>query len=74
MIKRCIYTVMFDIVDTAFSYKIELIAYSFLRDFSSGKGSNLQLIWNAHTVFLLCGAEHPTYYHTIKSLDGEVTA
>ena len=49
---------MFDIiVDTAFSYERELIVCSFLQDFSKGKGSSLQLICNAHTAFLLCGAE-----------------
>ena len=48
---------MFDIVDTAFSYERELIVCSFLQDFSKGKGSSPQLICNAHTVFLLCGAE-----------------
>ena len=48
---------MFDIVDSAFSYERELIVCSFLQDFSKGKGSSLQLICNAHTVFLLCDAE-----------------
>ena len=52
---------MFDIVDTAFSYERELIVCSFLQDFSKGKGSTLQLIYNAHTVFLLCGAELKTW-------------
>ena len=45
---------MFDIVDTAFIYERELIACSFLQDFSKGKGSSLQLISFAHTAFLLC--------------------
>ena len=48
---------MFDIVDTALSYERELVVCSFLQDFSKGKGSSLQLIYNAHTAFLLCGAE-----------------
>ena len=48
---------MFDIVDTTFSYERELIVYSFLQDFSTGKGSSLKLNCNAHTAFLLCGAE-----------------
>ena len=48
---------MFDIVDTPFSYERELIVCSFLQDFSKGKGSSLQLIYNAHTAFLLCGAD-----------------
>ena len=47
---------MFDIVDTAFNYERELIIYTFLQDFSKGKGSTLQLIYNEHTAFLLCGA------------------
>ena len=48
---------MFDKVDTALSYETELIVYSFLQDFSKEKGSNLQLSCNAHTAFLLCGAD-----------------
>ena len=48
---------MFDIVDAAFSYERELIVCSFLQDVSMGKGSSLQLICNAHTAFLLSGAE-----------------
>ena len=43
------------LVDTAFSYEKELIACSFLQEFSKGKGSSLQLIYNAQTTFLLCG-------------------
>ena len=42
---------MFDIVDTAFCYERGLIVCSFLHDLSKGKGSTLQLICNAHTVF-----------------------
>ena len=49
---------MFDIVDTAFSYEMGLIVSSFLQDFSERKGSSLQLICYAHTVFLYCGAEY----------------
>ena len=48
---------MLDTVDTVFSYEGELIVCSFLPAFSKGKGNSLQLICNAHTVFLLCGAE-----------------
>ena len=48
---------MFDIVDAAFSYERELIVCSFLQDFSKEKGGSLQLIYNAHTVFLLCEVE-----------------
>ena len=48
---------MFNMVDTALSYERELIVCSFLQDFSTGKGSSLQLICNAHTAFLLCGAD-----------------
>ena len=55
ILKRCIYT--FDMVDTVFSYERELIFCSFLQDFSKGKGRHLQLICNARTAFLLCGAE-----------------
>ena len=47
---------MFDKVDTAFSYERGLIVCSFLEDFSKGKGGSLQLIYNAHTTFILCGA------------------
>ena len=46
---------MFNIVDTAFSYEREMIVCSILQDFSTGKGSSLQLICNAHTAFLLYG-------------------
>ena len=53
---------MFDIVDTAFSYEGKLIVCSFLQDIPKGKGSNLQLIYNAHTAFLLCGTVM-TYQH-----------
>ena len=48
---------MFDVVDTVFSYEIELIICSIQQDFSKRKGSSLQLICNAHTAFLLCGAD-----------------
>ena len=47
---------MFDIVDTVFSYERELIVCSFLQDISKEKGSSLQLVCNAHTALLLCGA------------------
>ena len=46
----------FDIVDTLFSNERDLIACSFLQDFPKGKGSSLQIIYNAHTAFLLCEA------------------
>ena len=48
---------MFDIVDTALSYERELIVCSFLQDFSKGKGSSMQLVFNAHIAFLLCEAD-----------------
>ena len=48
---------MFDKVHTVFCYKRELTICSFLQDFSKGKGSSLLLICNAHTVFLLYGAD-----------------
>ena len=56
MLKK-LYLHIFDKVHTAFSYKRELIVYSCLQDFSKGKGSSLQLIYNAHIAFLLCGAD-----------------
>ena len=49
---------MFDRVDTAFSYERELIACSFLHDFSKAIGSSLQLLCNAHTTFLRCGVAY----------------
>ena len=57
MLKSCIYICVIYIVDAAFSYERELIVCLFLQDFSTRKGSSLQLICNAHTAFLLCGAE-----------------
>ena len=39
---KTLYVNMFDTEDTTFSYKIELIVWSFLQDFSKGKGSNMQ--------------------------------
>ena len=48
---------MFDMVDTAFNYEREFTVCSFLQDFSTGKGSKLQFVCNAHTAFLLCGAD-----------------
>ena len=54
MLKTCIYTCL---ICNAFSYDREFIICSFLQDFSKGKGSNLQLICNAHTAFLHSGAE-----------------
>ena len=52
------YLHMFDTVDTSFSYEREMIVCSFLQDLSTeGKGRSLQLIYNAHTAFLLRGAE-----------------
>ena len=43
-------------MDTAFDSKRELVVCLFLQDFSKGKGSTLQLIFNAHTALLLLGA------------------
>ena len=54
MLKK-MYLHMFDAGDTVFSYKRELIVYSFLQGFSKGKGSSLQLTCNAHTAFYLWG-------------------
>ena len=39
-----LYLLMFDIVDTPFSYGRELIVYSSLQEFSKTKGSTLHLI------------------------------
>ena len=47
---------MFDIVDTALIFERELMVCSFLKDLSKEEGSSLQLICNAHTAILLCGA------------------
>ena len=65
-------------VDTTFWYERELIVCSFLQDFCNVKGSNLQLICYAHTVFLLCGAEIPRWCkvvqpwkHNLKKSRGE---
>ena len=52
----------FDIADTALGYERELIVYSFLQDFSKGKGSDLPLICNAQTAFLLSEAVGFYYY------------
>ena len=57
---------IFDIVDTAFNYERELIVCPFLLDFSKEKESRLQLICNAHTAFLLYGAES---YGNLKKCD-----
>ena len=57
-----LYLHFFDIVDTAFSCERELIVCSFPQDFFKGKGSRLQLIFNEHTAFLLCGAAVRSVY------------
>ena len=56
MLKK-MYLYTYDIVHTAVSYESELIVCSFLQDFYKGKGSSLQLICNAHTVFSIYGAD-----------------
>ena len=43
---------MFDMVDTAFSYRRILIICEFLQESSKVNESSLHVIWNAHTVFL----------------------
>ena len=63
MLKKKLYLRMFDIVDTVFSYERELIICLFLQDFSTGKGSSLHLICNAHTTFLLCAADLSTWHY-----------
>ena len=57
---------MLDIVDAAFSYEKELIACSFLQNFSMGKGSSFGLICNAHTAF--CEAERALSTRVTKTL------
>ena len=52
---------MFDVVDTAISYKRELVVCSFLWDSAKGKGCTLQLTCKAHTALLLCGADIPLH-------------
>ncbi len=47
---------MFDIVDTPFSYRRGLIVCSSLKESSKTKESNLHVIWNVDTAFLLGGA------------------
>ncbi len=51
--------IMFDMVDTAFSYWRALIVCWFLQESSKVKESSLHVIWNAHTVFSRCGIEKP---------------
>ena len=48
---------MFDVVDTAFSYERELTFCSILQGLLKGKGSSLQLNFNAHIAFLFCGSK-----------------
>ena len=45
--------IMFDMVDTAFSYGRTLIVYYFLRESFKVNGSSLHGICNADTTFLL---------------------
>ena len=67
-LKSCI-LYMIDIVDTAFNYERDLIICSFLQDFSKVKGSSVQLICNAHTAFILCGAVlHIQHYVTCTKI------
>ena len=55
--KLYIYVHMFDIAGTAFICERDLTVSSFLQDFTKGRGSSLQLICNARSVVLLCGAD-----------------
>ena len=55
--KKKLYFHVCDISDTAFSYEREFREKKLQWDFSEGKGSDLQLICNAHTAFLLNGAD-----------------
>ncbi len=52
MVKSCMY-IMFDVVDTAFSYWRVLVICQFLQESSKVKESRLYVIWNAHPAFLL---------------------
>ena len=64
MLKSC-NLLMFDRIDTAFSYEREFIICSFLQYFSKGKESSLLSNCNAHTAFsfvrqyLLCRSPFP---------------
>ena len=58
MLKGCMY-IMFDIVDTAFSYGREMIVCLFLQESSKVKESSLHEIWNADIAFLHSGAGMP---------------
>ncbi len=59
MVKGCID--VFDMVDTVFAYSKALIICSYFQESSKIKESSLCVIWNAHTAFLLCGADINTY-------------
>ena len=47
--------IMFDIIDTLFSYRKGLIVCSLHQEFSNTKESTLHVSWNVDTAFLLCG-------------------
>ncbi len=49
--------IMFETVDTPFSYGRELIVCSSLQDFPKTKEGTLRVILNAATAFLFCGAD-----------------
>ena len=55
---------MFDEVDTPFNYG-KVIACSSLQEFSTPKESNLHVIWNVDTAFLLCGTDVCFRLHTV---------
>ena len=63
--KKFVFTHVYRI-DTACSYKRELIICLFLKGFSKGKGSSVQLICYAHTAFLLCVGQHLPEGYFIK--------
>ncbi len=56
MVKDCM-DIMYDMTDTDFSYWRALIVCSFLHESSKVTESNLYVIWNTHTAFLLCRAQ-----------------
>ncbi len=63
VVKGCMH-IMFDIVDTAFSFGRALIICEFIQESFKVKESSLHEIWNADTAFLLSGADD--YFTHVK--------
>ncbi len=59
MVKGCIYIIMFDIVDTLFSYGRALTVCKVLQEFSNVKETTHHVIFNMHTGFLFCEQTFP---------------